>query len=81
MISDFITHVTGIWNALLAENFVFSFKNTRDIVVYAKLEEIYRHLPFQVRQIMTEIENKLDIEIANKSAEIDKICYKGKSID
>uniref|UniRef100_A0AAV2K2E0 VLIG-type G domain-containing protein n=1 Tax=Knipowitschia caucasica TaxID=637954 RepID=A0AAV2K2E0_KNICA len=38
-LSMFKTKVDDLWNALLNENFVFSFKNTLEIAVYRRLEE------------------------------------------
>ncbi|RXM94493.1 Interferon-induced very large GTPase 1 [Acipenser ruthenus] len=68
-ISGFKTRVQDLWSALLAENFVFSFKNTLEIAAYRKLEEMYADWTWRLRSRMLDIENKLKIKIENDRKE------------
>ncbi|XP_046893824.1 interferon-induced very large GTPase 1-like isoform X2 [Hypomesus transpacificus] len=64
-LSAFQTRVEDLWNALLNENFVFSFKNTLEIAVYRKLEVQYRKWTWALRSAMLTIENQLHNRIEN----------------
>ncbi|MGH0151302.1 UNVERIFIED_CONTAM: hypothetical protein FKN15_034081 [Acipenser sinensis] len=68
-ISEFKTRVQDLWSALLAENFVFSFKNTLEIAAYRKLEEKYGEWTWKLRSHMLEIENKMNNRIENGKLE------------
>ncbi|XP_076121728.1 interferon-induced very large GTPase 1-like [Alosa pseudoharengus] len=63
--SEFKTRVSDLWNALLNENFVFSFKNTLEIAMYRKLEAEYVKWTWSLREAMLHIENKLHNRIEN----------------
>ncbi|KAI7803774.1 interferon-induced very large GTPase 1-like [Triplophysa rosa] len=65
-LTQFRDRVGDLWNALLNENFVFSFKNTLEIVVYRKLEEEYAKWTWSLRSSMLEIEDKLHNRINNR---------------
>ncbi|XP_041090681.1 interferon-induced very large GTPase 1-like [Polyodon spathula] len=69
-ISGFKTHVQDLWSALLAENFVFSFKNTLEIAAYRKLEEMYADWTWRLRSRMLDIENKLKIKIEHNRGNV-----------
>ncbi|XP_058862271.1 interferon-induced very large GTPase 1-like isoform X1 [Acipenser ruthenus] len=69
-ISGFKTRVQDLWSALLAENFVFSFKNTLEIAAYRKLEEMYADWTWRLRSRMLDIENKLKIKIEHDRGEV-----------
>ncbi|XP_030069583.1 interferon-induced very large GTPase 1-like [Microcaecilia unicolor] len=62
-ISDFKSRVQNLWQALLKENFVFSFKNALEISAYSKLEIKYRDWTWQLRSHLLELENKLHNQI------------------
>ncbi|XP_033839672.1 interferon-induced very large GTPase 1-like isoform X2 [Periophthalmus magnuspinnatus] len=64
-LSAFKTKVHDLWNALLNENFVFSFRNTLEIAVYRKLEVEYGNWTWALRQEMLNIEEKLYPRITN----------------
>ncbi|XP_067403112.1 interferon-induced very large GTPase 1-like, partial [Emydura macquarii macquarii] len=55
----------NLWEALLNENFVFSFKNTLEIVVYSRLENNYNKWTWELRSFMLELQNRLNIQIQN----------------
>lgn len=38
-LSEFADHIENVWNGVLQQNFVFSFKNSLEISVYSKLEK------------------------------------------
>ncbi|XP_036420890.1 interferon-induced very large GTPase 1-like [Colossoma macropomum] len=58
-LSQFRMRVNDLWNALLNENFVFSFKNAHEISVYRKLEEEYEKWTWSLRSAMLSIEDKM----------------------
>uniref|UniRef100_A0A8C1TEZ8 Zmp:0000000912 n=1 Tax=Cyprinus carpio TaxID=7962 RepID=A0A8C1TEZ8_CYPCA len=65
-LTQFRDRIGDLWNALLNENFVFSFKNTLEIVTYRKLEEEYAKWTWSLRSAMLEIEDKLHNRINNR---------------
>ncbi|KAE8574194.1 hypothetical protein XENTR_v10024972 [Xenopus tropicalis] len=73
-ISDFKVCVTDLWNALLNENFVFSFKNSLEIAAYNKLETQYCKWTWDMREHMLNLQNKLKNQILNHELQsIDRI--------
>ncbi|XP_050960413.1 LOW QUALITY PROTEIN: interferon-induced very large GTPase 1-like [Labeo rohita] len=64
-LSQFKMRINDLWNALLNENFVFSFKNTLEIAVYRKLESKYSDWTWSLRSAMISTENKFFNRIAN----------------
>uniref|UniRef100_A0A9J8D0Q7 VLIG-type G domain-containing protein n=1 Tax=Cyprinus carpio carpio TaxID=630221 RepID=A0A9J8D0Q7_CYPCA len=55
--------IKDLWEALLNERFVFSFRNSLEISAYRKRE--YNNLPWSLRSAMMETENKLHNKIEN----------------
>ncbi|XP_067332685.1 interferon-induced very large GTPase 1-like isoform X3 [Channa argus] len=72
-LSQFKSKIHGLWNALLKENFVFSFKNTLEIAVYRKLEVQYANWTWTLRSNMLTIENQLHTRIEN--GKLDRIDF------
>ncbi|OCT81487.1 hypothetical protein XELAEV_18028307mg [Xenopus laevis] len=73
-ISDFKIRVTDLWNALLNENFVFSFKNSLEIAAYNKLEMRYNKWTWDMREHILNLQNKLKNQILNSEIHnIDRI--------
>uniref|UniRef100_A0A3P9IBX0 VLIG-type G domain-containing protein n=1 Tax=Oryzias latipes TaxID=8090 RepID=A0A3P9IBX0_ORYLA len=70
-LSHFSSKIQDLWNALMNENFVFSFKNTKEISVYRKLEVQYGSWTWTLRSEMLTIENQLHPQIEN--GQLDKI--------
>ncbi|XP_056109417.1 interferon-induced very large GTPase 1 [Rhinichthys klamathensis goyatoka] len=64
-LSQFKMRISDLWNALLNENFVFSFKNTLEIAVYRQLETKYSDWTWSLRSAMLSIEDKFYNRIAN----------------
>ncbi|XP_036069235.1 interferon-induced very large GTPase 1-like isoform X2 [Oryzias melastigma] len=58
-LSHFKSKIQDLWNALMNENVVFSFKNTQEISVYRKLEIQYGNWTWALRSEMLTIENRL----------------------
>ncbi|KAG1926308.1 interferon-induced very large GTPase 1-like [Pimephales promelas] len=59
--------IKDLWEALLNERFVFSFRNSLEISVYRKLETEYSKWTWSLRSAMMEIKNKLHNKIENKA--------------
>ncbi|XP_011476803.2 interferon-induced very large GTPase 1 [Oryzias latipes] len=64
-LSHFSSKIQDLWNALMNENFVFSFKNTQEISVYRKLEVQYGSWTWTLRSEMLTIQNQLHPQIEN----------------
>uniref|UniRef100_A0A3P9ICG7 VLIG-type G domain-containing protein n=1 Tax=Oryzias latipes TaxID=8090 RepID=A0A3P9ICG7_ORYLA len=64
-LSHFSSKIQNLWNALMNENFVFSFKNTQEISVYRKLEAQYGSWTWTLRSEMRTIQNQLHPQIEN----------------
>ncbi|KAI5087551.1 up-regulator of cell proliferation isoform X1, partial [Silurus meridionalis] len=65
-LSQFKSSISDLWNALLNENFVFSFRNTLEIAVYRKLEHEYTRWTWSLRSAMLGAENKLLNRVNNE---------------
>ncbi len=71
MLTHLRNRIQDLWEALLSEQFVFSFKNSLEIATYKKLETEYSKWTWSLRSAMLEIENKLHNKIENE--EIHKV--------
>ncbi|XP_052446836.1 interferon-induced very large GTPase 1-like [Carassius gibelio] len=58
--------IKDLWEALLNERFVFSFRNSLEIATYRKLETEYSKWSWSLRRTMLDIENKLYNSIENE---------------
>ncbi|XP_026075182.1 interferon-induced very large GTPase 1-like [Carassius auratus] len=67
MLKDLKDRIKDLWEALLNEQFVFSFRNTLEISAYRKLETEYSKWSWSLRSAMMEIENKLHNKIENEA--------------
>ncbi|XP_035283513.1 interferon-induced very large GTPase 1-like [Anguilla anguilla] len=63
--SEFRSRVGDLWKALLQENFVFSFRNTVEIMVYTSLEEKYAAWTWELRKYALEMQSKLCNQIGS----------------
>uniref|UniRef100_A0A087XQ82 VLIG-type G domain-containing protein n=1 Tax=Poecilia formosa TaxID=48698 RepID=A0A087XQ82_POEFO len=70
-LSHFSNKIQDLWNALMNEHFVFSFKNTQEIAVYRKLEVQYGNWTWALRSEMLNIENQLYLRI--EKGQLDKV--------
>ncbi len=66
MLTHLRDRVQDLWEALLSEQFVFSFRNSLEIATYKKLETEYSKWTWSLRSAMLEIENKLYNKIENE---------------
>ncbi|XP_067430446.1 interferon-induced very large GTPase 1-like [Thunnus thynnus] len=78
-LSQFKSNIKDLWNALMNEHFVFSFKNTQEISVYRKLKVQYGNWTWTLRSNMLTIENQLHNRIENGKLEVD-ISYLHKEM-
>uniref|UniRef100_A0A8C1VD26 VLIG-type G domain-containing protein n=1 Tax=Cyprinus carpio TaxID=7962 RepID=A0A8C1VD26_CYPCA len=66
MLKDLKDRIKDLWEALLNERFVFSFRNSLEISAYRKLEIKYSKWSWSLRRAMMETENKLYNQIENE---------------
>ncbi|XP_067401763.1 interferon-induced very large GTPase 1-like, partial [Emydura macquarii macquarii] len=59
-LSELNVRIRDLWEALLNENFVFSFKNTLEIATYTKLETMFNQWTWQLRSHILELQTKLN---------------------
>uniref|UniRef100_F6QJ81 Interferon-induced very large GTPase 1-like n=1 Tax=Monodelphis domestica TaxID=13616 RepID=F6QJ81_MONDO len=64
-ISEVKVRIQDLWKALVNENFIFSFKNTREIMAISKLETMYNNWSWQLRSHLLALENQLINQIQN----------------
>ncbi|XP_012509897.1 PREDICTED: interferon-induced very large GTPase 1-like [Propithecus coquereli] len=64
-ISDVKFRVQDLWRALLNENFIFSFRNTREVMAMSNLETRYNHWSWELRSHMLGLQNQLINQIQN----------------
>ncbi|XP_069054298.1 interferon-induced very large GTPase 1-like [Lepisosteus oculatus] len=64
-LSEFKLRIKDLWNTLLGENFVFSFRNTLEMMVYSKLEDRYGEWSWKMRKRALEVQNRLSNQIIN----------------
>ncbi|XP_055043837.2 interferon-induced very large GTPase 1-like [Misgurnus anguillicaudatus] len=67
MLTDLKGHIEDLWEALLNEQFVFSFRNSLEIATYRRIETEYSKWSWSLRSAMLEIENKLHNRIENEA--------------
>ncbi|XP_042575335.1 interferon-induced very large GTPase 1-like isoform X1 [Cyprinus carpio] len=67
MLSHLKICIKDLWEALLNERFVFSFRNSLEISAYRKLETEYNKWSWSLRSAMMETENKLHNKIENEA--------------
>ncbi|XP_059323685.1 interferon-induced very large GTPase 1-like [Ammospiza nelsoni] len=68
-LSSLKDRIGDLWNALLNENFVFSFKNSLEIAVYRRLESAFSQWTWRLRSQILEVQMRLDNKIWNGDLE------------
>ncbi|XP_048372377.1 interferon-induced very large GTPase 1-like [Sphaerodactylus townsendi] len=63
--SELKVRIQDLWQALLNETFVFSFRNTLEIAAYNRLDNKYSNWTWQLRSFMLDLHHKLNIQIQN----------------
>lgn len=69
-ISDVKFRVQDLWRALLNENFIFSFRNTREVMAMSKLETMYNYWTWELRSHVLSIQDQLINQIQNEKIQI-----------
>uniref|UniRef100_A0A250YMG3 Interferon-induced very large GTPase 1 n=1 Tax=Castor canadensis TaxID=51338 RepID=A0A250YMG3_CASCN len=64
-ISDVKFRIQDLWRALVSENFIFNFRNTREVIAMSKLETMYNHWTWELRSHMLDLQNRLNNQIQN----------------
>ncbi|KAH0506338.1 Interferon-induced very large GTPase 1 [Microtus ochrogaster] len=64
-ISNVKFRVQDLWKALVSENFIFNFRNTKEVIAMSKLETIYNHWTWELRSHVLELQNQLNNQIQN----------------
>ncbi|KAH0506357.1 Interferon-induced very large GTPase 1 [Microtus ochrogaster] len=64
-ISDVKFRVQDLWKALVSENFIFSFRNTQEVIVMSKLETIHSNWTWELRSYVLDLQNQLNNQIQN----------------
>ena len=75
-LETFKLRVGQIWQAVLQENFVFSFKNTLQVCAYNELDSQYGQWSWNLRSKMLEWENTTKLKINNFDTESDVLKLK-----
>ena len=79
-LSFFMQHLCDVWNAILQEEFVFSFKNTLEVVAYTSLEKAFNqwHWKLQKEMLKWESNTKYSIETCDCKATSFKVVKKNQ---
>ena len=64
-ISDVKFRVQDLWRALRNENFIFSFRNTQEVMVMSKLETMYNSWTWELRSHVQRLQDELISQIQN----------------
>ncbi|XP_012892225.1 PREDICTED: interferon-induced very large GTPase 1-like [Dipodomys ordii] len=64
-ISHMKSRVQDLWRALVSENFIFNFKNTREIMAMAKLETKYNQWTWLLRSHQMNLQTQLTNQVKN----------------
>ncbi|XP_032709242.1 interferon-induced very large GTPase 1-like [Lontra canadensis] len=64
-ISDIKFRVQDLWRALVCENFIFSFRNTREVMAMSKLETMYNSWTWELRSHVLGLQNQQINQIQN----------------
>ena len=77
-LGTFKLRIKQIWQAVLQENFVFSFKNTLEVCAYNELDSQYALWSWNLRSKMLEWENTTKLKINNFDTESEVLKLKVK---
>uniref|UniRef100_A0A4W2I238 VLIG-type G domain-containing protein n=1 Tax=Bos indicus x Bos taurus TaxID=30522 RepID=A0A4W2I238_BOBOX len=64
-ISDVKSRVQDLWRALRNENFIFSFRNTQEVMAMRKLETMYNSWTWELRSHVQRLQDQLINQIQN----------------
>lgn len=72
-LSEVKARIMDLWGGLLKENFVFSFRNTLEMMVYSELEKKFSEWSWKLRKHAMDKENELHNQIgSNKREDVNK---------
>ena len=71
-LSQFVVRLSDLWNALLHEKFVFSFKNTLEIRAYNTLDAEYGQWAWALQSKMLKWEQEAETEMENTKTDPEK---------
>ncbi|XP_021350774.1 interferon-induced very large GTPase 1-like, partial [Mizuhopecten yessoensis] len=80
-ISDSFVHIKDLWNGILANDFIFSFRNSLEIRAYNALEIIYQDLIWKLERYAKHLTNSAEIEMKQCTADCETDIVKGRGID
>ncbi|XP_068963943.1 interferon-induced very large GTPase 1-like [Petaurus breviceps papuanus] len=63
--SEVKVRIHDLWKALVSENFIFSFRNTREIMAMVKLETMYNNWTWNLRSHVLKLQYQLTNQIQN----------------
>ncbi|XP_004717186.3 interferon-induced very large GTPase 1-like [Echinops telfairi] len=72
-LSEVKYRVQDLWRALVNENFIFSFRNTKEVMAMSKLETMYNRWTWLLRSDVLELQNTLTNQIQNGKIQIIKM--------
>ncbi|KAM7061821.1 interferon-induced very large GTPase 1-like isoform 2-T5 [Acridotheres tristis] len=64
-LSSLKDRISDLWNALVNENFVFSFKNSLEIAAYRKLESAFSQWTWRLRSHFLDVQMRMNNKIRN----------------
>ncbi|XP_063112710.1 interferon-induced very large GTPase 1-like [Cavia porcellus] len=64
-ISGMKSRIEDLWRALVSENFIFSFRNTQEVMAMSKLETMYNQWSWKLRSHVLHLQNQLNNQIQN----------------
>ena len=76
-INGLMHRIEDLWNGILAENFVFSFRNTLEIKAYNTMESKYQNLSCEYRRCLMEWfekEASIEIDLCKTDADLQTSC-------
>ncbi|XP_075402256.1 interferon-induced very large GTPase 1-like [Tenrec ecaudatus] len=72
-LSEVKYRLQDLWRALVNENFIFSFRNTKEVMAMGKLETMYNHWTWVLRSDVLDLQNTLTNQIQNGEIQIIKM--------
>ncbi|XP_040140773.2 interferon-induced very large GTPase 1-like [Ictidomys tridecemlineatus] len=68
-LSELKVRIRDLWKTLMNENFIFRFRNTKEVMVMNKLETLYNSWTWELRSHVLELQNQLTNQIQNGGVE------------
>ena len=62
-ISEFVTRISDLWEAILHENFVFSFKNSEAVGAYIEVDGEFTKYCYHFKDLCSQLQNKYQTQI------------------